>query len=259
VSEDTGAPERARADSGVRRRRLLTVLLILHWGAVADYVLPATREALDPLPAWLEPAVAAVVPRVVRWTSPITLPYLNLTATRQTWTLFAPYPAEWTNSVRVVPYFPAADGEGWVADTLVLRGPREAPYPHILHHRSFRVMWNLGYERWGAWYRPLFAREMCRTLRDRGGRAPQGVLLLNRWTPIQIPWAKRESSVYDQRLGGFDCATSDEAGRVAWRAYGLPEPVDTHAWGRVNAAAPDSAGAAGDAPPPSVAHPGDAR
>lgn len=57
--------------------------------------------------------------------------------------LFAPWPAESTVSVQVLPYF-AAEPEGeerfWRADTLTLKGPEQVPYPHNLRHRTARQM-----------------------------------------------------------------------------------------------------------------------
>lgn len=220
-------------EPGGRSRRALTAFFLLHWGAVLAWVLPGTPEALEPLPDWMEPTVSAVLPPVLRWVRPVAEPYWDLTATRQTWTLFAPSPAEWVSSVRVVPFFPAAAEGGaarWVADTLLLEGPEQVPYPHLLRHRTYRVLWNLGYEAWGTSYRALFAREMCRTLRTADGRAPDGVVLLDRWTRIPVPWAGGAPDVYDQRLGGFDCAPFSGDGRAAWAEYGLPERIDDRDW-----------------------------
>lgn len=218
------------------RRRWLSIFFVVHWWAVLAYVVPSTRAGIEPLPDWLEPAVAVVAPRAVRWTSVVTVPYLDLTATRQHWTLFAPDPAGWVQSLRVVPYFPTDEDSVWVADTLTFQGPRELEHPHVLNHRTFRLFYNMGYVDWGAAYRGHFAREMCRTLRDRAGGAPDGVEFFADWYPMWAPWVEPwyDEDVYRQRLGGWDCR--DEA-RVEpgtlWWAYGLPDPVPTEGWRRV--------------------------
>lgn len=234
MSDDSGPSDRTAADASPWRRRGLTLLLLLHWGAVAAFILPATREALEPVPAWIRPAVAKIIPPVVRWTSPVTQRYWNLTATRQTWTLFAPYPADWSNSIRVVPYF-AVEGrpDAWVGDTLALRGPERVAYPHMRDHRSYRILWNLGYDVWGDWYRPLFARELCRSLQDERGRSPAGVLLLDRWTRITLPWGDATPDTYDQRLGGFGCDSFTGDRKPVWAPYGLPGTLDTRGWPEV--------------------------
>jgi hypothetical protein len=198
--------------------------------SVAAYVLPATREALEPLPDWLEPIGREVVPRAVRWTSPVTAPYLDVSGARQHWTLFAPRPAEWAPTIHAVPYFPAADS-GWVTDTLTLQGPREQRRPHVLHHRTHRVLFNLGYESWGRSYRGHFAAGLCRTLVDVEGRRPDGLELIAEWHRIGLPWAPEDGlESYRQRLGGFDCAPEQLDRGVPWRPYGLPDPVDTRGW-----------------------------
>lgn len=233
----TLSPESADPDGGDGRRSSrrslqawLSAFFIIHWMSVAAYVLPATKEAMEPLPDWLEPLASAVIPRAVRWTSPVTAPYLDLTGVRQHWTLFAPRPAEWAPSIRVVPYFASADS-GWVRDTLTLRGPREQGRPHVLHHRTHRVLFNLGYESWGRSYRGHFAAGLCRTLVDLQGRGPQGLELVAEWYPIGLPWAPGEvPSNYRQRLGGFDCSPEQVGAAAPWAAYGLPEAVDTRGW-----------------------------
>jgi len=214
------------------RRRVLSIFFVVHWMAVAAYVLPSTKAGVETLPAWMQPTAAIVLPRVVQATSRLALPYQDLAGVRQHWTLFAPWPAAWSSSVRVLPYFPAADGDGWVADTLTIRGPREQSYPHILNHRTHRLLFNMGYRTWGQIYRPHFAREMCRSLRDGRGRPPGGVELFSEWFLIAIPWGEAEESrVYRQRLGGWDCdAGAGEAMGPVWSVYGLPERVDTGDW-----------------------------
>jgi len=226
VAGDPSRPELV----GTGRRRLLTVFLLLHWGAVAAYVLPSTRDALEPFPDALEPLAGKVIPKAVILALPVAEPYWNLTATRQAWTLFAPWPSAWGASVRVVPYFPTEEGGGWRADTVRVEGAAERPYPHLLRHRSYRILFNLGYQTWEVWYRPFFAREMCGTLTDREGRRPEGVTLHTLWTPIRVPWADGGEEPYLQRLGGYDCSALRPVARAPWREYGLPDVVDTRDW-----------------------------
>jgi hypothetical protein len=183
--------------------------------------------------------LSGVVPPVVRRLQPLAGPYLELTATRQNWRLFAPWPADWKGSLEVVPYFPVPgsdDQPGWQADTLRIRGPMEVPYPHLLHHRTYRILFNMAYVGWGEAYRPHFAREMCRTLRTRDGRAPDGVSLVAEWRYIRPPWSAESVPSYRQRMGGFDCP--DQTGRrqrASWPPYGLPRTVDVSGWPVVSA------------------------
>lgn len=227
--------------AGRRSRALLSFFFLLHWGAVCAYLLPGTRAALEPLPEALRVPATLVFPRMVRAVWPVARPYLDLTATRQHWMMFAPDPADWTPSVEVVPHFEVEDG-GWRADTLRLRGPREAGYPHFLDHRTFRVLFNLGYEDWGAWYRPWFAREMCRSIVNPAGGTPEGVALLARWDPIRPPWEEPGRAPYVQWMGGFDCPEQAEP-RAPWRGYGLPYPVDPSGWPLLERRPQASAGA----------------
>lgn len=194
------------------------------------YVLPSTRDALSPVPDLIEPVAARVIPKAVLLTLPVTEVYWNLTGTRQAWTLFAPSPSAWANSVRVVPYFPLGDRR-WLADTVQVEGAAERAYPHLLRHRSYRILFNLGYAAWEGWYRPFFAREMCGTLRDTEGRRPEGVALFSLWTPIPVPWRPTSGEEpYLQRLGGYDCAVLDVREAPPWREYGLPDALDTRGW-----------------------------
>ena len=227
-------------DSRRRRGRWLSLFFIVHWGAVASYVLPSSSYSLEPVPDWLEPAAALVIPRAVRWTAPLTEPYLDLTGTRQHWTLFAPRPSAWTTTVKVVPYFPVDGledgGAGWLSDTLTTRGPRERGHPHVLHHRTHRILFNLGYDSWANWYRGYFAMGVCRTLVDERGTPPDGIEVISEWHRIWIPWHERSGDdVYVQRLGGFDCDLAGGGQQAPWHAYGLPDPVDTRGWGVVTA------------------------
>lgn len=244
MSDEPSPPD----PGGARQRRLLTVFLLVHWWAVLAYVLPSTREALAPVPDPLEVVAGKVIPKAVLLTLPVTEVYWNLTATRQTWTLFAPWPAAWSNSVRVVPYFPAGEGT-WVADTVQVEGAAERPYPHLLRHRSYRILFNLGYTAWEGWYRPFFAREMCSTLRDQDGRRPEGVALQAVWTPIPVPWQEgQDTTPYPQRLGGYDCSALRIHDGSPWREYGLPEVLDTRGWPVVTSPADTIADAPADTP-----------
>lgn len=215
---------------------------------MAAYLLPATREALDPLPDAAQAVVGRLLPPVVRAVTPAARVYWDLTATRQIWTLFAPYPADWDNTIQVVPYFATGEEDRWVADTVRLVGPSELPYPHLTRHRSWRILFNLGYEAWEGWYRPFFAREMCSTLRDGRGRLPDGVALFAVWRPIPVPWAPTDAEPYLQRLGGYGCAAlSARPPGEPWREYGVPLSVDTRGWPVVSALA-DSVSEEGGGP-----------
>lgn len=211
-----------------RTRVLLSLFFLLHFGAVLAYVGPAEPDSLERLPEPLRTPLQAVAPPLVRAAWPVARPYLDLTGARQHWSLFAPDPAAWAASVEVVAYYPAGGAgdeaaggrpgtrpaRAWTADTVLLRGPREVPYPHLVDHRSFRVLYNLGYEGWGAFYRPIFARHLCRTLREEGsGRRPVGVALTSIWEHTRVWWRDPadEPGLYRQPLGGYDCrAPGDE-------------------------------------------------
>lgn len=226
-----GGAAAARTDAPEARGRLGRVLLslffVLHWGAIAAYLLPVDDEALEPLPAWMRPVAAAAIPPA-RAAWPLARPYLDLTGTRQHWTLFAPEPADWVPSVRVVAHFPEVHaGTGWRADTVLVRGPREAAYPHLLHHRTYRVLFNIGYEAWGVQYRRLFAREMCRSLPDAAGHPPAGVELMATWHSMPLPWRDEAPAraPYEQWLGGFDCGPDPRPPEAPWPAYGLPARI----------------------------------
>ncbi len=211
---------------GLRTRILLSVFIVLHWGSVAAWILPGTKASLQPLPRWIREPAAAVFPPYVHGVWPVAGPYLDLTATRQNWMMFAPTPANWVSTVEVVAYFPVGHGRhAWLPDTLVLRGGREVPYPHLLHHRSYRILYNLGYKDWGAYYRPIFAREMCREIRDAHGDHPAGVVLRADWARIRVPWeAPAATDTYYQRMGGYSCGKVS-VDRAPWRPYGIPDSV----------------------------------
>lgn len=210
-----------------RTRVLLSLFFLLHFGAVLAYVGPAVPDSLERLPEPLRTPLAVVGPPLVRAAWPVARPYLDLTGARQHWTLFAPDPAAWAVSVEVVAYYPAGEmdgtgsaegvdgrdgADGWRADTIRLRGPREVPYPHLVDHRSFRVLYNLGYEGWGAFYRPIFARYLCETLGEDGSGRPAGVSLTSIWEHTRVWWRDPadELPLYRQPLGGYDCGAPAE-------------------------------------------------
>ncbi len=217
--------------------------------------MPVERSSVELFPRWLQEIVYRVVPRVAPVTWPVARHYLDITGTRQHWTLFAPWPANWKSSVMVAPFFPEeGHSDRWRVDTLVVEGPYERPYPHVLDHRTFRILYNLGYENSGTVYRPYFAREMCRTLRTDAGVAPDGVSLMIDWWLMSAPWLGEGDEYYRQWLGGFDCQEEDQGPGPAkrrWTAYGLPATMDVSGWSV--AEWPDSASVADDRPgrPPS--------
>lgn len=203
-------------------RTLLSAFFLLNFGSVLVYHLPSGRPDVPGIPPLVTEPLEAVLPplKVAAW--PVARRYMDATATRQRWTLFAPYPAEWNVSLDVKAFYPksghgglegaeAAEGERadrameWVVDSIRVEGAREVPYPHWFRHRSFRIVFNMGYERWGDHYRPVYARHLCRTLRDERGVAPDGVSLTARWTRTTIPWRDEEPETYEQFLGGFSC------------------------------------------------------
>lgn len=226
-----GAPDGAPSSRhGGRERVFLTLFFCLHFGAVGVYVAPGDAESLSGLPEAVREPVASVVPPLVRRAWPVAEPYLNLTATRQHWYLFSPSPAEWAASLDVVAYFPpgpeddappaagdgdslvvGADGTLWDPDTLRVYGPREDPLPHWWSHRRFRLVFNMGYEGWGEFYRPFFARATCRRLAEARGRPPGGIELFAIWERIRIPWLEGSGGeIHRQDLGGFTCPGSEE-------------------------------------------------
>jgi len=229
---------------------LISLFIALHWGAVAVWVAPATLDGIAQLPPSLQPVAQAVVSPLAHHLWPAAAPYLDLTSTRQNWSLFAPYPANWIPNVEAVAYYAAPDAEGpaWQVDTLRLRGGDEEPYPHFLGHRAQRNLYQIGYaEQAGALYREVVARELCRSLADTQGRLPDGVALRATWRRIRAPWETGPvDEPYAQRLGGYTCDREDAARRrrAPWSAYGLPD-VTTPSAARVRAVRPGVA----DPPP----------
>ena len=147
---------------------------------------------------------------------PVARHWLDATATRQRWTLFAPDPADWSAEVEVVAYYLVSDpGEPvrWQADTLAMPGPASDPLPHWTEHRPFRIVFNLGFEDWGSFYRPILARHHCLE-RVVGGRRPAGIEMASHWTPLDPPWGDSMRAVERQRIGGYSC----------WELLGEPDP-----------------------------------
>jgi len=207
---------------GRRARTLLSLFFLLHLTAVGTYLAPLDPETVAILPQGMREPVQKILPPLVHRAWPVTRHYLDLTATRQHWYLFAPDPAEWSPEIRVVAYFPLEDGEAsersagfasegerlrrWAVDTVRIAGPRRETRPHLWDHRRYRILFNLGYERWGAFYRPFFAAGRCREFRDPRGTPPEGVELLAAWTRTRIPWREdRGEERYVQDLGGYTC------------------------------------------------------
>ena len=187
-------------------RGALSLLFLLHWGAVAAYLLPSSEEALADVPEPLATPMRALVVPAAGAVEPVSSRWLGLVAGRQHWGLFAPWPIEWSASLLAVAYYPAGEGGAWSADTVRVRGPRETPYPHWWDHHRFRLVLNMGYESWGSVYRPHHARWLCRTLRGPDGRGPGGVRLVAEWERIQVPWLPPEAKPrYEQFLGGYTC------------------------------------------------------
>ncbi len=229
-----------------RERLLLTLFFCLHFGAIGTYVAPGDPASLSGLPEPIREPVAAVVPPVVRRAWPVATRYLNLTATRQHWYLFSPSPAEWASSLEVVAYFPAdsvgvtpasrpdpgaivvgPDGTRWIPDTLRVRGPREAPLPHWWDHRRFRVVFNMGYEGWGEFYRPFYARATCRRLAEARDVDPGGIELFAVWERTRIPWIEGSGGeLVRQDLGGFTCPGFEEGATGAGGAGADAPPTE---------------------------------
>ena len=196
-------------------RIVLTLLFLIHWGSVAAFLLPVDPASLAPLPPPARAPLAAVIPLAYRsW--PVARQWLDATSTRQRWTLFAPDPADWSADVEVVEYYltsAAGQPPRFEARSVEVAGPADDPLPHWTEHRPYRIVFNLGYDQWGAFYRPLFARRICR---DHGsdGKRPAGVALTVRWEPLDPPWADSVRAPERQRLGGWSC----------WELLGEPPP-----------------------------------
>ncbi|MDH3225437.1 MAG: hypothetical protein OEO23_17080 [Gemmatimonadota bacterium] len=211
---------KVRSDAGPVGRRqpsrlLLSLFFLIHFGAIGVYVLPFGPTAYDRLPDPLERlAERAVVTIKYRGLLP-SLGYLNMFSLQQHWTLFGPEPIRWANSVTVQAYFPASPDVGpsppervptWNVRQFRIVGPRETPGLHLGHHRPWRILSNLGYQGWGAFYRPLMAEVLCRRIAERTGEAPAGLTMRATWEEVALPWKEAPPDpVHGQHLGGFDC------------------------------------------------------
>jgi hypothetical protein len=212
-----GRDDEARLAHPRSTRLVLTALLLLHWGSVAAFLLPVDPRSADAVPAPLRAPIRAVLVPLAYRSWPLARHWLDATATRQHWTLFAPDPADWSADVEVVTYHllnDAGEPVRWQMDTLSLPGPASDPLPHWTEHRPFRIVFNLGYEDWGAFYRPLLARRFCRE-HAVDGRLPAGVSLSAHWVPLDPPWADSTRTPVRQELGGFSC----------WELLGQPRPA----------------------------------
>lgn len=204
-----------RLSHSPRTRLVVGFLLLVHWGAVAAFLLPVDPASLEGVPTVVRvPLERVAVPLAYRaW--PLARHWLDATSTRQRWQLFAPGPADWSAGVEAVAYsLQGGQPVRWRADTLALPGPAGAPLPHWSDHRPYRIAFNLGYEDWGDFYRPVLARRLCREPLA-GGRRPAGIELAARWTPLDPPWADSARAPVRQRLGGWSC----------WELLGEPRPA----------------------------------
>jgi hypothetical protein len=198
-------------------RVVLSFLLLLHWGSVAAFLLPVDPDSIADVPTPIRVPLEAVAVPIAYRSWPVARAWLDATSTRQHWTLFAPDPADWSAQVEVVAYYLVSDaGEPirWQADTITLPGPASDPLPHWTEHRPFRIVFNLGFDVWGRFYRPVLARRFCRE-RVLEGRRPAGIDLASDWTPLDPPWRDSVRAVERQRLGGFSC----------WELLGEPRPA----------------------------------
>lgn len=196
-------------DGGKRRlpsRFLLSLFFVIHFGAVAVYVLPVAPSAYFALPEAVREDVAVGLQEARSRMLYPALVYLSAFSLQQHWQLFAPEPIRWAAGVKVEAWYPTAEGV-WVTDTVRPDGYRAAPLPRVGGHRQWRVHMNLGYEGWGPAYGPTYARALCERLRDDRGHRPHGLTLAVEWEPVVSPWEGREpgDTLYVQELGGFDC------------------------------------------------------
>jgi hypothetical protein len=189
---------RALAHSGTARA-VLSVLFVLHWGAVATLVvLDTSSQRLLPPP--LRPAFERVLAPAASVGWPVARVWLDATSSRQHWMLFAPAPSDWTTSLVAV-----ASYGGAPPDTVVVPGPAEDPLPHWGRPRAYDLAFNLAYEGSGVFYRTLEARRLCRGI-AREGASPDGVLLGVLWRPLDAPWAAAARAPIYREVGSYRCA-----------------------------------------------------
>lgn len=69
----------------------------------------------------------------------------------------------------------------------------------------------MGHEGWGEFYRPYYARAVCRRLAGRTGLRPGGVELFAVWERTKIPWLdEARAPLHRQDLGGYTCPEPGE-------------------------------------------------
>ena len=190
-------------------RPLLSAFFVLHFGSVLAYVAPFGSGVLARAAGAPGLRVEVVAARAVARAAPITSGWLDMTAARQHWALFAPDPVRWTPALEVVAWYAPHEGASaaWHADSILLAGPSQRPYPHLVDRRAERVQFWLGYETVGPLYRPFYAAYLCRTLADPLGRAPAGLELEVVWSRVPLPWEGRgeDGELVRQSIGGYTC------------------------------------------------------
>lgn len=200
-------------------RWLLSAGFGFHFLAVAVYLLPAESDTWDQVPEPIrEPAMAVAVPVVYNMT-PLSRPWLNAIWGRQNWRLFAPWPSSWNVSAEMTAWFPVdstavAPEQRWRADTIPIQSGESDPYPHIGNGRVHRLALHLGEVPSTSSYQVWLASSYCASLRDDGGRAPEGLEFRVNWTLIATPWGEQQEPPVQQLVGGFNC----------WELAGQPRP-----------------------------------
>jgi hypothetical protein len=213
-SIEPGPDPSPNGTSARRYRVLVSLLLLLHLGSVGAHLLPQSEDGLAGLPAFMRGPVQVVSSAYLRVAWPVAHRYLDLTATRQNWRLFAPDPVDWDVKVHAIAFWKIGpDSADFVADTVRLPAGGEVPYPHLVRRRETRVLFNLGYEGAGEAYRPFYADWLCRTLPRRDGAGPSGLKLVAYWRPVVAPWSPPpENDRAEQSLGGFTCPAKEATG-----------------------------------------------
>ena len=179
-------------------RAVLSLLFVVHWGAVGTLIVLDTA-AQRRLPSALRPGVDGALAPAARLGWPIARVWLDATASRQHWMLFAPAPSDWAvSTLAIVSY------GGAVQDTLVVPGAAEDPLPHWNRPRTYDLAFNLAYEGTGTFYRTVEARRLCRGLRRDDAPAERLTLGIY-WRPLDAPWADPPRAPFYQEVGRFDC------------------------------------------------------